>query len=212
MNLYIIDFDGTLVDVWNRYYSVFNNFWGIKNFEIKEYRYYKQKLQFDDLIVKKKMGLVGTKTLSEYKLFKKTMLEDFEYLVLDELIASRKWIKDFFLNHDAIILTIRNDRKNLIKQLDFLNISFINSKVISLISNGTDTKLDWVNKNIGLNESKIIIGDSETDLKIGLLKNTKVYLVETGLRNPAYIIESSKIEANIISHISSYNAEISFNV
>ena len=30
--MYIIDFDGTLIDVWDRYYSIFNDFWGINKF------------------------------------------------------------------------------------------------------------------------------------------------------------------------------------
>lgn len=205
--MYIIDFDGTLVDVWNRYYAVFNDFWDIKDFGLTEYKYYKQKYQFDDLIIRKIVGLVSNKDYLEYKCFKKEKLEELKYLMLDELIVSREWIKDFLLNQNSIILTIRNNRENLIKQLNYLNISFIADKVVTLKNKGIYTKNHWVKENIDIDEPKVIIGDSEIDFKIGLLDNTIVCLVETGLRNPINVINESSIKGKIISDIKRLNSD-----
>jgi hypothetical protein len=51
------------------------------------------------------------------------------------------------------------------------------------------------------NEKKIVIGDSETDLLVGELENTKVYLVESGLRDPYRIVNKFNIKCNIIPNV-----------
>ncbi len=200
--MYIIDFDGTLVDVWKRYYSVFNDFWCIKNFSLSEYKFYKRIYEYDYLIVREKVGLLSETNFLEYKVFKKEKIEDIDYLMLDDLLVTKETLQSFFFrNNDAIILTIRNNKENIFRQFDSLNINFLNDKVIPLNSNGIYTKVDWVKKNISGNEEKIVIGDSETDLMIGEIYGTTVYLVETGLRDPYKMIRTNNAKGYIIPHI-----------
>lgn len=199
--MYIIDLDGTLLNVWIRYYSVFNDFWKIPNLTLEEYKNLKKKYEFDDLIVNKLAGKLDEDKFQEYKLFKKKYLEDFQYLKLDKLIPKKLLLKRFILKNEVLILTIRNNINNLFKQIDFLDINFLRNKLVVLENNGPLTKKVWVEKNIEKSVSKIVIGDSETDLAIGELKNTKVYLVESGLRDPLKILDKILIKGDIIPDI-----------
>ncbi|HBC97292.1 MAG TPA: hypothetical protein DC034_10935 [Clostridium sp.] len=199
--MYIIDFDGTLVDVWKRYYLVFNDFWKIKNFDLDEYKFYKREYEYDKLIVKKKIGLCDEEEFLKYKIFKRKNIENINYLLLDNLLASRKFLEKVFCENNAIILTIRNNKKNIFEQLSKLRVDFISNKVILLDNDGIYTKATWVERNINKSEKKIVIGDSEIDLKIGEVSNTIVYIVETGLRNPYKIIKKNNIRSYIIPKI-----------
>ncbi len=200
----IIDFDGTLVDIWNRYYKVFNDFWQIEGLELKDYMLLKKIYQYDDKILEIKKRLFTEKEYSSYKEFKNEKLEDIEYLKLDKLIASGRILREINTNKDIIILTIRNNRKCLIKQLNHLSIGYLEDKIICLNNNGIYTKRDWVERNFDINENKIIIGDSEIDYNIGTLRNTEIYLVRTGLRNPNSIIKNDNVKVNIIENIEEF--------
>lgn len=147
--------------------------------------------------------MINEKDILEYKNFKKKKIEDINYLSLDNLLVTRESLQDFFFENDAIILTIRNNKKNLFKQLNILNIDFLRDKIISLNNDGIYTKASWVRKNINRNEKKIVVGDSEIDLKIGEIYNTVVYIVETGLRNPYKILKMNNIQGYIVPHINS---------
>jgi phosphoglycolate phosphatase len=199
--MYIIDLDGTLLNVWDRYYSVFNDFWRIPDLTLEKYKYFKKKYEFDDLIVKKMLGELDNDKFQEYKAFKRESIESIKYLKLDELIIEKDVFKDFIEKNDLIILTIRNNLENLFWQVNFLGINFVKDKIIAIESKGMFTKKNWVEKNLEKNEKKIVIGDSETDLLVGELENTKVYLVESGLRDPYRIVNKFNIKCNIIPNV-----------
>jgi len=199
--MYIIDFDGTLVDIWNRYYTVFNDFWKISSLTLEKYMYLKREYELDSIIIKHLLGEVDASTFERYKNFKNEHLEDMAYLKLDSLITQKERLSSFFSENDAIILTIRTNKSNLIKQLNNLGIRGLSEKIIILDNNGKQTKKIWVENNIGKNISKIVVGDSEMDLYIGELENTRVYLVETGLRNPIKTMSKLSIQGEIYSDV-----------
>lgn len=199
--MYIIDFDGTLVDIWNRYYTVFNDFWKISSLTLEEYKYLKREYELDSAIIKHLLGEIDAGTFERYKAFKGEHLEDMAYLKLDSLIVQKERLSSFFSENDAIILTIRTNKSNLIKQLNNLDIKGLAEKIIILDNNGKQTKKIWVENNIGKDISKIVIGDSEMDLYIGELENTRVILVETGLRNPIKTMNKLSIQGEIFSDV-----------
>lgn len=164
------DFDGTIVDLWPRYFAVFSELLNLESIDIAEYKEQKQLLIRDDKVAKH----FGKQLPFNYFNRKAHLLEKHEYLILDKLFFSKQLINEFFSKYHAMILTKRRDNNSFEKELKLLNIN-VPKKVIS-----DGTKAKWIEENYK-EEKCIIIGDSIADLEAGKLINTDAYMVNYGL-------------------------------
>ena len=162
-----LDFDGTLVDLWPRYYAVFCDLTKLNNVSLSEYRHTKQKLIKDSLVTE----YFGQKLSSDYFEKKRIMLEEKKYLSLDKLFFEKEEIQ-CLLKKNCIILSKRRNRNNFYWQLDNLGIK-CNAYVV-------ENKLEWIQAHAS-NENHIIIGDSVDDLKVGMLPNVTAWMVGYGV-------------------------------
>ena len=182
MNMRIfIDFDGTIVDVWQRYFAIFKNYFSLTDSFFSEYQKLKHLWPNDKELVNHLFHL-NEAEIDSYFHFKQDRLESMEYLRLDTLLAEPDSLKDFFKKTDAKVLTIRKNQTAFFEQLDFMKIGFLKELAIVLEPQGKDTKYNWFSKSVK-NEPFILIGDSEIDLKAGTLANGTAVFVKTGLRD-----------------------------
>lgn len=181
--MYILDFDGTIVDIWERYYSVFNDYWKIEELNKTLYIDLKKTHGKDDLIVKEFFEDIHEEDLLDYQRFKKICLEAEEYLRKDRLLVDISKLKSFFEKKEVIVLTVRRDKQMYFNMLENFGIGFLNSRSVVLFPSGIHVKKRWVNLNINCAEKITVVGDSETDASIGIGRKIDFCFVNTGLGN-----------------------------
>lgn len=207
--LIIYDLDGTLLDVWARYYRVFTSFWGKNLVSLDDFKRLKWSFD-DDRQILHHLGLKpDERNYSCYQAFKKQALETLENLMLDTLIADRH----IFLLTDFLVVTARRNRENLLWQLDHLGLlKIVEPSLVVVEPVDPESKKRWFNGFASsLKDAEIhIVGDSETDLKMlevfseGVsAENIKItaYLVMTGLRDPKKVIARLRLPARVIRDV-----------
>lgn len=165
-----LDFDGTLVDLWPRYYEVFSNLSGFKEISLEIYKKDK-KLLLDD---EKLASLYKIKLPNQYFRMKREALESQKFLELDEILIPKKQY-EILKKKEIIILSKRRNPKMLSWQLMKLG---INLPYQTLSDN--ESKKEWIKLNFPTGDH-IIIGDSILDLEAGKLENVTPFMVESGL-------------------------------
>lgn len=189
----ILDFDGTIVDVYERYFNIFNDFWKIDDLSLKDYIDTKKKLEYDNIILKHLSRDFSESEYLLYKKFKKKYLEDEQYLKYDNLIINENSMKLIKANY-SILITIRRNKINLIKQLELLEIRDIFNEIIILEPNNDKTKYNYFKaQNISMKDC-IVIGDSNTDLEISRLSPLKTFFVDSGLKSRRILLDFENIE------------------
>ena len=172
--LKIFDFDGTLVDLWPRFYAVFCNL-SRADVSLDEYREAKRRLKRDEDVAE---GL-GVTLPSDYFERKAELLEDKEYLKLDKLLFTPDELVRLLFGN-SLILTKRRNEENFKWELDRLGIS-CDYKVLT--SRDEDTKLRWEEENI--KTPAMVIGDSVDDIRLEQIDGVKAVAVGYGLSNRA---------------------------
>lgn len=179
-----IDFDGTIVDVFPRYYGILNQYLSeLTNeyIDFSKYKRLKRQGNKDHIIIKElAKGLVIN--IDEYVQFKRENLEDFSWLTKDVLIgnpvSTNKKLKN--MGYKVVLLTQRNNKNNLIKQLDYLKIKESFDDIIMVKPRvGQNVKATHIAKQYSLDD--IIIGDSSVEMDASNLLNINGYFVESGL-------------------------------
>jgi phosphoglycolate phosphatase len=182
----IFDLDGTLLDVWERYFFVFNSWWKIENLDLETFKTLKRRFEQDSMIVNLFRN-VSEQEYESYREYKREKLEDPSVLELDRDIVD--WSLLDRLKEKYIILTLRRNHKALLEDLKKRNESIVDN-VVALKPNGDLLiKYNWVKNNVPSDEEITVVGDSETDLLIGKQKQVHVFLVKTGLRDPDMLIK-----------------------
>lgn len=177
----VLDFDGTIVDIYERYYRIFKEFYKI-NMSKEEYVKLKKIYPNDKELIK--FLELDIENFEIYKKIKSEKLENEEYLRLDTLILAKEQLFERLKNKEYIILTIRKKKDELYKQLKWLALEEIKDRVIVLTPKNKFVKKEYILENREkFSKSLICIGDSETDLEIGKIGNVKVYHVNSGLRD-----------------------------
>lgn len=199
----IFDFDGTLIDVWKRYYEIFKQWWKL-DIDMKTFKKLKWQNQNEPEILKSLEVKFEKEDFSRYKMFKTQKLEEREFLSFDELIIDPNYILK--IKDDYMILTMRKNVENFFWQLERFGLKdLFKKKCFVLTPKGIDTKLEWLENAKDLDNNITVVGDSETDLKMAELsgQNTKVnvYLVKTGLRDPYKIIQTFGLKASVIENV-----------
>lgn len=163
------DLDGTLLDLWPRYYKVFCSILAISDISFRQYKEKKQELKKDEKVA----AAFGYRLPADYFRKKSEFLERKDFLKFDKMWFSKTEIQKLFRN-DSMILTKRRYSDNLKWQLNKLGI-----KATTVIV-GEMTKLQWIENNYP-KEDSLMIGDSIMDLETGYLPNVLPVMVGYGL-------------------------------
>lgn len=174
--IYFFDFDGTLVDVWTRFYEVFQSLTNAKELSQETYVRLKKENSADGKVAE----MVGVSLPEDYFKEKARLLEDLTFLKKDTLLLEQDVLLDFFRKEDSYILTRRRNKAHFLKQLEYLGLEELKERSFVLNPDESLSKKEFILKKY---ESlpKIIIGDGKTEAEISTVSNTEVYLVDTGL-------------------------------
>jgi phosphoglycolate phosphatase len=184
MKTIFFDLDGTILDIYDRFYSVFNNY-SIKRFltEVNRKKYMILKSKgLSDIQIALEFNLNYDE--KEYHQYKARSLEIKKYLKLDKLIFDfDKYAKILASkNYQIKLITLRRNFDNLNWQLNELKIINLFDEIIALIPNKINNPKRVFFENINVKDS-ILIGDSIKDYEATLDLDVDFINVETGLVN-----------------------------
>lgn len=191
------DFDGTLTDVWERFYRIFQDASAITGITFEAYVSAKKRIPQDGALA----AAFGAVLPDDYRDKKRSMLESAEYLAFDRLIVPAERICAFFQQHDCRILTNRRNPHNFKIQLSALGLGALTDRCIVLNPDAKITKAQYLS-NAHPHEKVILVGDAEAESQAAQSDSVKVYLVRTGLRAPELIPFSDRCE--IIDSVSDF--------
>lgn len=182
------DFDGTLVDVSNRYYFIYSSFVlaagrppiskpaylrairsGRKNFEIFD-RHHNRSLY------------------ERYIQYRNSLLETQQSLKFDQIIDGiPNVLATLTSRHQLVIMSARDSKPELEKQLDWLNLRpFFDAVYVSGLFNGAVGKSQFL---AALNP-EVVIGDTEVDVETANMLGLPCISVSWGLRNKSFLKRS----------------------
>jgi len=192
-----LDLDGVILDNSYRLYSIYKKlminknrlsnkaYWNLKRIKIPE----------EEIIMKTVQNPVF---ISYYIKKKAELIEKQEFLKYDKLIGSaHKSIKKLRKENKIILVTKRNKKNNLFKQLKLLKILNLFDNII-VCKNGS--KANLISKDPSFNrKNSLIIGDTEEDIKSGKKLGIKTIAVSSGIRCENYLkkYKPTKILKNI---------------
>ena len=191
------DFDGTLVDVWQRYYRIFKDASRISGMTFEDYVRLKKELPQDGDLAR----CFGAALPADYREKKRSFLEDPRYLAYDRLLVPKEQIREFFRSHSCRILTSRRSPEAFFDQLQALGLEQLREKCVVLNPDEKKTKTQYLRENHP-DEAVYLVGDAEAEAQASQLDNVRVYLVRTGLRNPETLPGAQKCV--IIDHVSDF--------
>ncbi len=165
-----IDLDGTLLDLWPRYYRVFCGLLHTDGITLGRYKEKKRELVQDSAVAE----AFGHALSPGHFTKKAELLEDKRYLLLDRLCLPQEQIETIFAKGNAMILTKRRQPDNLEWQLDRLGIRV----PVAIVRD--QTKLQWIKENHP-DEEAVMVGDSMIDMETGQMPNISVIMVGYGL-------------------------------
>lgn len=184
------DLDGTIIDVWHRYYSIMSSFFenetGLPFPSLADYKRLKLSLTDDTSIVHRIYGkLVANQqdTMQRYKHYKSNRLESMDLLDLDTMIED---FPSFAANvkgkYHLALITIRNQNEHVYLQLKRLRIYdlFDHIYVVTPLKGGNPKQRALMNI---ARRNDVIIGDSEIDIECGNRLGMSTFHVSTGLRS-----------------------------
>lgn len=194
----VLDFDGTIVDIWDRYYKVFEEA-SKTNILVSKQRYREIKREYlrDDYVAEK----IGIILPGSYYDKKRELLERIDFLSLDKLVIEKQKLISFVLSNECIVLTKRNNPENFFSELEYLGLTEIKSKCYVIDPTSKNSKLDFCKKKYP--SSKFIaIGDSNDEYEFSREAFNSAYIVNTGLRENASF--EKKENVHLISSINGF--------
>lgn len=188
----VFDLDGTLLDVWARYFAVFNALSFSHGYSFNQYREMKRRLRLDTKVAQ----ALGTSLPEDYSVRKRILLESDEMLGLDKPIISSERLKKWATSNSGIIVTKRRNTASAIAQLDRIGLANIFDEVVILDPEEGKSKTDWVKErqSFGLCCWDAVIGDGPEDVMLGRHLGIETVFVESGL----YLLE----------HVKGYNSAV----
>jgi phosphoglycolate phosphatase len=198
------DLDGTLIDISEKYYRVYEDILAEAGFSTigkKEYWNAKRQKVPEDQI----LAMTNAKEFYKQYIKKRLSLIESDYYLSDDRLQEGviEVLKNFSIKYQLILVTLRRSTAQLDKQL-------VNLKLIDyftdILSSGEDLEPRWMIKYNLIREylgceydsSHILIGDTETDIKAGNEIGFKTIAISNGIRtkellilsNPTFICES----------------------
>jgi phosphoglycolate phosphatase-like HAD superfamily hydrolase len=191
------DLDGTLIDISEKYYRVYNDILteaGFSTIGKKEYWDAKRHKVPENQI------LAMTKANDFYKEYNKKRLLSIEsayYLSYDSLTEEViEVLKDFSTKYQLVLVTLRRSASQLDTQL--VNLKLMDY-FVDVLSSGEDLIPRWmikynlIKEYLGdeYNSDHILIGDTETDIKAGNKLGFKTIAILNGIRTKELLIMSN---------------------
>lgn len=197
-NTIYIDFDGTIVDVYERYFGVlqsfinktspgqmhFNSFIKLKRSGLKDHE------------IANKLTVINDFNIEKYVKYKTSHIESLNWLSKDKLIGNFEQFisKCHDMNYSVSLLTQRRNPINLYIQLEKLNIyHFFDNIHVVTPKVGRNVKYELLKENIQFNSPTIIIGDSNEEIKAGNILGLRTFYVRTGLHDSKWISNPTTI-------------------
>lgn len=182
----LFDFDGTVVDVWDRYHAAFCLASQAKWIALDEYREAKLRLEEDSLIA----NAFGIDLPRDYWARKAALLEDEALLAMDVLTLDASRLIEWFDSGQCLILTKRRNEKAFFWELDNLGIGQLASSSYVLNPDLRVSKRTWIETEIDRCGYclKYVIGDTAEDMEIGELQGVKALFVRTGLKTENQVL------------------------
>lgn len=191
-----IDLDGTVIDVWERYYQVMADFFAdhLKSpfTSLSEYRKLKRILIYDSAIISQLCG--GNQTslppeiLQNYFLHKKQALESAPLLLKDRVIGDFSLFADTVRKkqHKLVLITLRENEEHTREQLRYLNIDHLFDRIMLVSARGSENPKFRALRGIA-EKDDWMVGDSEVDIECGNLLGINTVHVDTGMRTHEYV-------------------------
>lgn len=200
------DFDGTLADVWQRYYHVFKDASRIPGIAFEEYVRVKREFPRDADVA----GHFGGSLPKDYWEKKRSMLEDPTYLAHDQLLVSAEQICAFFREHTCRILTNRRKAEAFYGQIRSLGLESLLEMCIVLNPDDKKSKKQYLQE-IHPDERFVLVGDAEAEAQVAAIDLAEVSLVRTGLRIPESMpgAENCRIIENVEVFMKAFKETVS---
>ena len=174
-----IDLDGTLLNNFKRFEILLLDILRLKQNQVEDFFEYK-KLGLSNVEILTKHYDYG---VSELETFKSRWLEKIEqrdYLKHDSLIeGTKKWLGNFCNDFQLILCTARQNRENLLWQLNDLDIACYFHGVI--VTYGNPAKHSFIKEAVlEIDKRSWFIGDSVEDINSGQMLGLRTCAVLTG--------------------------------
>ena len=187
-----IDFDGTIVDVYERYFGILQSYIN---------RSSSKKMHFNSFIKLKKSGLKDHEIVSKllgiedfnienYMKFKLNHIESLNWLSTDKLIGNFEQFvsKCHGMDYKISLLTQRRNQTNLHIQLEKLNIyNLFDTIIVVNPKDGQNVKYEFLREKAHSKSGAIVIGDSNEEIKAGNILGLRTFHVQTGLHDSSGI-------------------------
>lgn len=187
----MIDFDGTIVDVWERYYRVFCDIIQNSCIPKKQYIDLKRRYLRDEEVAEGLNVSLGDSYFEQ----KAALLEEKKYLDYDRLIVEIGDLLSFFERQKAIILTKRRQPDAFYSELLRLGLGTLHGKAYVLEPGGS--KAEWIEARYG-GQAVTLVGDGQEEIQAKKCRNIKVVLVGTGFGG-MYPVEGVFCEPDLTS-------------
>lgn len=184
------DFDGTLVDISERHYTVYRSI--VEKFQGKplaknDYWHAKrQKTDWESLLQMSQLKPEVKKAFLDEFISK---IENPEYLVIDKLFPNvEPTLKKLNNLGECYLVSLRRNRQNLLGQVEKLGLSsyFTDILIGHSESDGHDVKVELIRSKLN-GESGMIIGDTEADVITGKKLGLRTYAVTSGIRSKEFL-------------------------
>lgn len=177
MKVYL-DLDGTLINVFERYAGIFNQYgkrFGVK-VSVEEYKELRQGGYSDNEILERKFGIFNQK--QDLVKWKHSQLEQKEWLKKDTFIGQPEKLMEY--DCALAIITQRRNKENALWQIGMLSLNRIFEEIIVLDPlKDKNSKYMYLKEKVNKQDS--IIGDSPLELECARLLGIRGYFVKTGL-------------------------------
>ncbi|RRJ64260.1 HAD family hydrolase [Paenibacillus oralis] len=202
MPVIYIDLDGTLLDVWLRYYTVMDSFFERQSLpfpSFQKYKKQKRELVRDDAIIRHAVRdnpAAAEELISNYMLWKKDKLESESLLKLDQPIGRiRVFAAQLKPNYRLHLISVRRNHEHAVRQLQRLNMVAPFER-IDLVPPSLSINPKWDSLRRLATPADLLIGDSEIDLQCGFMLGLRTFHVDTGLRSFEYANRNANLNSN----------------
>lgn len=198
------DLDGTLLDISEKYYTVYSDFLKENNItplSKKEYWEKKREKNTDE-------EFVGKELAKNFKKFFLEKVEEEKYLEHDKLIlGTLETLEELSKTHDIFIVTLRRKKKNLYRELESFGLDkfkLIHGLPATTTGHNFEKKITLLEKYVV--DGDTIVGDSSAEVKAGKALRLKTVGVLSGLSSrkvletlaPDAIVEDVKSAAKLL--------------
>ena len=141
----VLDFDGTIVDVWVRFYTIFCDLTHGDHPSLWAYREAKLRWPDDKVLA----SIFGLEMNAGYKQKKRALLEDDEYLEKDSLLIDAASLREAMDADGGLVLSRRRNRGAFDRELKRLGLQTIAPRCHLLNPDSGVTKREWVTDRLG---------------------------------------------------------------